>query len=317
MQSMQLELVQTTAARRRVFRVNRGRSEAYPTPQAFAEEAERMGFSIALPSVGVTAHESATSVRLGDVILFTTFPQDFHFKKKAGDDPANKAPAYLFGWGVVERYLVYAKDAIGKELLEELFQLGEREGWLTIFRWVDAEEWRRCGHYRIGRQAAIADEQAFESALARLVAKKRVQGYIGMVHSHLGRLAGGKFHRVEPPVVLGEYRWWRGIALVTDTELSLLLQGLEGAAMMQTARALIDAIEGSGSETKGELWELVEYVRETVREQTPKHQGVISSLFGSPVQAVSEVAKGEGCVVCGGPVEGDSALCPTCRQLST
>ncbi len=221
---------------RKVYRIMRGRSEAYPTVQSFVEEAKRLGFSLTAP----TAIGKSKTPNTGDLILFCSTDAVVMTKGQA-------YPVYVFGFGIVEGEHLWGRTELGKTFVKMLLDRAEAEGLVKVVG-AGGTVFRRCGHYTIGRQVEVIDWQGFDELAEKLWQEMGK----GLANQHVGRMVTGHFYELPSPIVIGHHKWWRGFARVDDVE--PLLQAL-------------GTLPDSGAPV---VLELITYIREVADKESAK-----------------------------------------------
>ncbi len=187
---------------RKVYRIMRGRSEAYPTVQSFVEEAKRLGFSLTAP----TAIGKSKTPDIGDLILFCSTDAVVMAKGQT-------YPVYAFGFSIVEGEHLWGRTELGQAFVKMLLDRAEAEGLVKVIG-EGGTVFRRCGHYTVGRQVEVLDWTGFDD-----LAEKLWQEFgKGLANQHIGRMVTGRFYELPNPIVIGELKWWRGFARIDDVE---------------------------------------------------------------------------------------------------
>jgi hypothetical protein len=292
----------------------------YESPQAFVEEAQRLGVSRKIHAIVAVP---------GDVIMFVVAPH--RLKKERG---VTFHP-HAFGYCIVTGYAIYPKTPMARVALTNALKGLVEQGVATVVEEADMVVTRRCGYYRIGRRVEIKDWGAFEQALLQawrnelhtLPEDLRKAHYLLRDFDFL--VQGQGFKQIDPPLELPlEMKFKRGLRLVKPDELELLLAALR----RRLDEAAIDAILTDKTDQPAILLELTEYVqqamnkpagtrqrrRRKVKEQ-PTH---IPEPEPTPLSALSEpepLTQPEpqhpisNCVKCGKPTDG-KVLCEECKR---
>ena len=322
--------VGTTGVRhRRVFLNLTGRnSGTYDSPQAFAEEAKRLGVSRKVHAIVAVP---------GDVIMFVTAPHRIKKERGVTFNPL------AFGYCVVTGYAIYPKTQHARTALTNALKTAVEEGIATVEE-VDEFVSRRCGYYRVGRRVVVSDFSAFKRLLLDAWRKelhtlpKEQRESHNFLRDFDFLVQGKDFNLIEPPLELPfGIKYKRGLRLVKPDELELLLNTLK----WRSGEAAVDAFFGERPNQPAILLELTEYVqqamnttpkgvgrrrqrrRKTTEQPTPIPEPELEPE-PTPLSAISEpkppdqpepAHPASACVLCGKPTEG-TVLCQECKDAA-
>lgn len=170
---------------RKVWLTQVGRSLAYQTWEAFAEEAKRLGFSRRVfPEL---------EVRAGDIVLFGTVPEGV--KLRRGEKVSYNL--IIRGFGIVTSVSLKGKTPEAQQIIREtLSEFGTKDNGdggsnLKVVR-------RGCGVYLVEGAWRVEDWDGFFKAL-----RQRLKEKLGsMLYDSVILLVNGKFYELETPFQL-------------------------------------------------------------------------------------------------------------------
>jgi hypothetical protein len=240
---------------RRVFLTLTGRSVSYNTPQAFIDEALKLGVSRKV--VGASVHP-------GDVILFGVAP--FRLKREEGFT----FKPLLFGYSVVKGYAIHPRTEIARKVLSATITKLMERGLAEVTDHLDEFVTRRCGYYRISRRVVVHDWDEFVETFHDLWSRE-LRSHTDVTArktlTHFDFLVQGDFKVIEPPIELPfEIKYTRTLRLIKPDELTLL----QNALKERLDTAAVEAFLGERPDQPAVLLELSEYVQQAQQTQPRK-----------------------------------------------
>ena len=224
----------------------------YSTPQAFAEEALRLGVSRKV--VGIVG-------KPGDILLACVAP---HKLKRIKGNPQQFHPN-IFGYSKVRGYGIHPKTPLARKVLNRVIDELVANG-AAIVQEIGQTVVRRCGYYTVGRQVILKDWEQFAKLLRarwreELRTQPKGQRRRRYSFSEFDFLVQGDFKPIEPPLPCPfPIVYSRVLREVKPHELALLLDALR----VRLDEAAIDAILTDRTDQPAVLLELTEYVQQAM-----------------------------------------------------